>query len=251
MGGHSSARRATSRKAHGSVASRARKQRDGTRWKRKEWTTGGHTSLRHRDQPPDRPRMVVWLYRAGICSSCGDIYRRGHQERESVQQHTALGDGRGKARVFVALTHLRHAIGERRLMTGAGAAGAGAGAEVAAGDGRLRSVPTVWMGFVSVKSMGSCSSRLEAGMDLGRGRVAVAAVVAAGSRRSPTRPREGPLVGKNGLEGAFGKQAGREGGRAGTGLAGAGGLALTGQGGGGGGPLLPGLCACLWSPDEH
>lgn len=76
----------------------------------------------------------------------------------------------------------------------------GAGAEVAAGDGRLRSEPTFCMGFVSVKSMGSCSSRLEAGMDLGRGRVAVAAVVAAGSRRVATRPREVPLVVKNGLE---------------------------------------------------
>ena len=113
----------------------------------------------------------------------------GREARVSIAAHTETGEGRGKARVFVALTHLRHAIGERRLMTGAGAdagADAGAGAEVAAGDGRLRSEPTFCMGFVSVKSMGSCSSRLEAGMDLGRGRVVlVAAVVAAGSRGSP------------------------------------------------------------------
>lgn len=111
------------------------------------------------------------------------LHQGGRRARVSIAAHGA-GDGRGKARVFVALTHLRHAIGERRLMTGAGA-DAGAGAEVAAGDGRLRSVPTFCMGFVSVKSMGSCSSRLEAGMDLGRGRVAAVAVVAAGSRRSP------------------------------------------------------------------
>lgn len=161
------------------------------------------------------------------------LQRRGKRARVSTaaQAETATGEGRGKARVFVALTHLRHAIGERRLMTGADA---GAGAEVAAGEGRLRSVPTFCMGFVSAKSMGDGSSRLEAGMDLGRGRVAVAAVVAAGSRRSPQRPREVPLVGKNGLEEPSvsrlaGWQAGGTGGRAGTGghwRAG------TGQGGG-------------------
>lgn len=94
--------------------------------------------------------------------------REGGREGESQYSSSQGGATVAAGRVcsIVALTHLRHAIGERRLMTGAGAADAGAGAEVAAGDGRLRSVPTVWMGFVSVKSMGSCSSRLEAGMDL-------------------------------------------------------------------------------------
>lgn len=53
--------------------------------------TGRHTSLRHSGQPPDRPRMVVWLCRAGIYFSCGDIYRRG---KESESQYSSTRGGR-------------------------------------------------------------------------------------------------------------------------------------------------------------